>query len=106
MKEGTYMSQSLNVLLHSTEDENDILSFNINEELTIDVNLNDEKCQNDLKSVFLAIFEIQIEEDVTLNLIIDENYKRTLYKDVCEEYINDLNRELSDVRRTILDELS
>ena len=100
------MSQIVNVLLHSPDDDNDILSFCIGEDSTIDVNLNDENCQNQLKEVFLALFALQIEEDVALNLTIEEGYKRILYKDVCEEYINDLNRELSDVRRTILEELS
>ncbi len=100
------MNQIVNVILHSPDDNSDILSFCIDENLSLDVNLNDENCQGQLKNVFLALFELQIETDVSLNLIIKEEYKRTLYKDVCIEYINDLNRELSDVRRTIINDLT
>ena len=100
------MNQIVNVILHSPDENSDILSFCIDEKLKLDVNLNDENCQGQLKNVFLALFERQIEEDVSLNLIIKEEYKRSLYRDVCIEYINDLNKELSDVRRTIIDDLT
>lgn len=40
-----------------------------------------------------------------MELETEDGYPRVLYKDVCNEYINDLNNELVDVRQTIQEEL-
>lgn len=99
------MSREIKVVLYSPDKERDVLSFKISEDTIIDVDLNDANCQNKLKEVFIALFGIQIEDDVVLELETEDGYPRVLYKDVCNEYINDLNNELVDVRRTIQKEL-
>ena len=44
-----------------------------------------------------------VHSEVSLNLTIDDNYKKTLYKDVCQEYIKDLNKELQKVHEQMSD---
>lgn len=42
-----------------------------------------------------------INNDVELSLEIEEGYKRSLYKDVCQEYVRELQREMNNVREKI-----
>lgn len=43
--------------------------------------------------------------DISLRLIIDESYSRGLYKDVCNEYVQDLQKELDTIKERIRREL-
>lgn len=70
------------------------------------VNLNSATSQNELKNVFSKLLQILLEEDVVLRLLIADGYGKGLYKDVCREYIDDLNRELVQVKEVIQKELS
>lgn len=94
----------IEVRLLALNENDDILRFNFDSE-PIDVNLNKQNCQNDLKSVFIKILNYMIKNDVTLNFSCASDYPRKLYTEVCEEYINDLNRELL-VAREKLNEIS
>lgn len=83
--------------------ETDVLNFHLddkNPEKYI-VNLNSSTSQNDLKNVFCALLNLLTEEEITLKLVIVDGYKKGLYKDVCCEYINDLNKEISQVKEEI-----
>ena len=40
-------------------------------------------------------------KDIELELRIDEQYKKGLYIEVCNEYIMDLNKEIKEVRTEI-----
>lgn len=99
------MNQVINVKLYSPDEDSDVLSFEVTGDHTIEVNLNDDSCQNRLKEVFIELFSLQLKGEIELHLVIDEAYKRTLYKEVCSEYIKDLNTELAGVRSIILEEL-
>lgn len=80
----------------------DTLLFSIpstNEE--IPVNLNETSGQKDLKIVFEKLLIILNNQDIKLNLSIDPSYKKGLYKEVCKEYIADLNKEIKEVRKEI-----
>ena len=57
--------------------------------------------QKDLKIVFEKILKMLNSKDIELNLTIDEQYKKGLYKEVCTEYISDLNKEIEEVRAEI-----
>lgn len=67
----------------------------------ISVNLNDTSGQNDFKRVFETILKELDTRDIIFNLIIDDHYKKGLYKEVCEEYIADLNKEINTIRDEI-----
>ena len=46
-----------------------------------------------------------IENDVCLEFSHAEDYSRGMYIEVCEEYVNDLNRELESVKEKIRKEM-
>lgn len=81
----------------------DTLIFEIPEmEDGLSVNLNTNEGQNDLKKVFENLLVLINKQDVELKLEIDEHYKKGLYKEVCREYIDDLNKEIKSVRGEVL----
>ena len=43
----------------------------------------------------------ELETKDIINLTIDDHYKKRLYKEVCEEYIADLNKEINTIRNEI-----
>lgn len=86
----------IKVELLAIDTDVDVLRFHINQE-TMDVNLNDATCQTDLKKVFSELIRKAIHAEIELELVIPSDYTRGMYKEVCMEYIEDLNRELSDV---------
>jgi len=81
-------------------DENDVLIFQLDNDNfeKYSVNLNSSTSQMQLKEVFAKLLELLIEIDIELELKIAEGYSKGLYKDVCKEYIGDLNRELTQVK--------
>ena len=88
----------IKVELLGIDADTDVLRFHINQDQdAIDVNLNDDACQSDLKKVFSGLIQKAIYTDITLNLFIPDDYTRGMYKEVCTEYIGDLNRELADI---------
>lgn len=92
------MSQVINVEL-MTSGENDVLMFKVDPD--IPVNLNSESGQQDLKQVFSKILEKSIVDDIILNLSISPGYSKSLYKEVCQEYIDALNVEIKKVNSEI-----
>ena len=56
--------------------------------------------------MFSKLLQLLLEENITLKLIIAEGYGKGLYKDVCKEYIDDLNRELAQVKESMNKETS
>lgn len=101
MNEKTSMNQEIvNVTLYDNNGV-DTLLFEIPEEEGITVNLNETSGQKDLKNVFERVLKRLSSNDLELKLSIDEKYKKGLYKEVCEEYISDLNNEIRVVRSEI-----
>lgn len=97
------MSQkTIDVMLTTLEDA-DVLIFFLDEEHPegCSVNLNSSSSQNELKCVFSKLLQLLFDDDIMLNLIVSEGYKKGLYKDVCKEYIDDLNRELVQVKQSM-----
>ena len=90
----------IEVTLVALNEEDDVLRFNFDSE-PIDVNLNKPNCQNELKSVFIKLLNYMIKNDVKLSFSCASDYPRKLYIEVCEEYINDLNRELLVARENL-----
>ena len=105
MKGKISMNQiTLNVRLYAEGTDNDILAFMFDDVLK--VNLNSDSCHNELKEVFSKLIKLSLENDVTLNLNIDKDYGRTLYKDVCIEYVDELQHELNIVKDKIQKEMA
>jgi hypothetical protein len=88
--------------------EEDTLVFHIDDSVPNEyiINLNSSTSQTELKLVFTKLLEILIKEDFELALKIAEGYSKGLFIDVCTEYINDLNKEIDQVKENITHELS
>lgn len=83
--------------------EIDVLIFSLDEDNPekYKINLNSSTSQSEIKDVFAKLLEILIENDILLELKIADGYSKGLYKDVCTEYISDLNREIQQIKITI-----
>ena len=107
MNEETYMNQKVievEVELLSRGEDADLLRFGF-EENPLEVNLNSPSCQSELKAIFVRLLQMLIENEVNLVLHPATDYGRTMYIEVCEEYIKDLNRELASAKDKISVEL-
>lgn len=71
----------------------------------LSVNLNSVNSQNELKDVFSVLLKQLIDSEIELELIIEESFKKGLYRDVCQEYIFELNREIKIVKNKLDKEL-
>ena len=89
------------VILNAIDPETDVLEFRIQEGQIITVNLNQASCQNDFKNVFAALLDLSVSNDIKLQLTFADGYTRGLYKDVCTEYIQDIQREIDEVKMII-----
>ena len=106
MKGRIFMNQiTLNVKLFAESTDDDILEFQF-EPTKCRVNLNTDSCQAELKDVFSKLIKLSLNNDVELNLIIEDGYGRGLYKDVCVEYIAELQHELDTVKDKIRREMA
>lgn len=102
MKEKTSTNQeAIEVKLFDNNGIDTLLFCIPRDEEGISVNLNDTSGQNDFKRVFETILKELETKDIIFNLTIDDHYKKGLYKEVCEEYIADLNKEINTIRNEI-----
>ena len=87
--------------------EVDVLIFNLddNSPEKYYINLNNHDSQTQIKEVFAKLLEMLLESDLSLELRIAEGYSKGLYKDVCKEYISDLNKEIAQTKELIIKEL-
>lgn len=93
------MSQkTVNVLLCSPNETEDILKFSFSDDTSYEVNLNSQECQNELKTIFSMVLQQLIENDLIFELSFEEGYSRKMYIEVCQEYIKDLNREIDSIK--------
>ena len=86
------------------EENKDYLVFDFEESLK--VNFNEESNQNELKEVFVRILSEMTRTSIKLVYVDKAEYKNNLYKDVCKEYVKDLNREINTVAKSIPNYLS
>lgn len=95
MKEGISMSlRIIDVLLTTLGEDRDVLRFNTTEDSVIDIDLDSSTCQTEIKRVFSEILKMAVSEDIDFRFSTEDGFPRELYKDVCEEYIKDITREL------------
>lgn len=101
------MSQRVIDVILTVSADVDVLVFSLDDNQPDDyvVNLNSSASQNELKKVFSKLLQLLLEEDIVLKLVIAEGYGKGLYKDVCKEYIDALNRELIQVKDNLKREL-
>lgn len=102
------MSQKMIEVKLTVLSDADVLIFALDEEHpeAYVVDLNSSSSQNDLKKIFSRLLQILLEEDILLQYTPVPGYSKGLYKDVCKEYIDDLNRELSLVKMNMSKDLS
>lgn len=74
----------------------DVLVFsNIGgEEISINLNSKD---QSNLRLLFYKIIEEELENPFKFKLVVEEQYKKNLYIEIAEEYVKQLNGELSKI---------
>lgn len=105
MREKTSMNQKIiKVILEAPDEKTDALVFEFDEK-SMEVNLNEEDCQAGLKSIFVYLLQEVIDTDIQLFFSTEEGYNRQFYIEACEEYINDLNRELNSVKAKMRNEI-
>ena len=95
---------TLDVILFADDSDEDILSFQFDDGEG-KVHLNSDSCQAEMKEIFSNLIKLCLDNDISLRLIIDESYSRGLYKDVCNEYVQDLQKELDTIKERIRREL-
>lgn len=89
------MSQrTIDVLLTTLGEDRDVLRFNITEDSAIYIDLDSSTCQTEIKRLFSEILKLAVSEDIDFKFSTEDGFPRELYKDVCEEYIKDITREL------------
>lgn len=101
------MSQIAIKVQLTTQGEEDVLVFLLDEsnpEMYV-INLNSDSSQVEIKKIFSKILELLVSNDLLLEFSIAEGYSKGLYKDVCSEYITELQKEISSVKETLLKEL-
>lgn len=95
-------TKEIDVLL-TVMGDSDVLVFNLDTEdpdkYVID--LNDTAGQVKIKEVFSKLLEMLLNEKLTLRFRIAEGYSKVLYKDVCSEYIKELNTEIEQVIESV-----
>lgn len=82
----------------------DYMVFEFDKEIA--VCLNEENGQNELKDVFSILLEELIQAPIEFKYTENKEYKVLLYIDVCKEYLKDLNREISNVRKNMPERLN
>ena len=91
---------TLDIRLYADNDDEDILTFMFDDGVG-EVYLNSDSCQGQMKDVFSRLIKLSLTNDVLLHLVIAEEYGRGLYKDVCKEYVCELQKELDSVKEKI-----
>lgn len=74
-------------------------------EYAAEVCLNDDESQNNLKSIFVKLLTEITKYPIELQFLEKPEYKTGLYIDVCKEYIKDLNKEITNVRKNMPEKL-
>lgn len=101
MRQSSQSSVPVIVELKELNDE-DVMIFNLDGDSDkYVIYMNRSSGQADMKGVFTKLLELLIDKDVTLELKIAEGYSKGLYKEVCSEYISELNREIIQVKASI-----
>ena len=97
------MNLTIDVELKLIDDE-DVLVFYLTEERSNDcsIKLNSATAQQEIKKVFSALLKLLVENEIELNYIVSDDYTRGLYRDVCREYVNELQKEIKNVKMSIL----
>lgn len=101
------MSQMEIEVLLTVRGEQDVLEFRMNPDSDEDyyIDLNSESNQHCLKMVFSKLLELAFENDIKLVYKVENGYTKGLYKEVCEEYVKDLNKEIEDVRNLLKEKM-
>ncbi len=80
----------------SEKDGKDILTLYLkNGSVEIDFNNSD---QSHLRTVFYSVIENILEEDFEFQYITEEGYEKSMYIEIAEEYIKQLNGELRSIK--------
>lgn len=101
------MNQIMIKVMLTVLGEEDVLIFYLDDEHPEEyvIKLNSATNQADIKKVFSKILQLVLENDIALDYSVAEGYTKGLYKEVCKEYIEDLQNEINNAREQIITEL-
>lgn len=92
----------IKVLIRKNESNRDVLVFKCNKgDKIIDLNSDN---QDDLQDLFYELIKTALEYDVSFSLDKD-GYEDILFKEISEEYLKKLENEISEIRKSIPEEL-
>lgn len=99
--EGEEYMQKITVNLQEIDGQ-DVMIFDVTPPLT--VNFSNENSQTDLKNIFSSLLNLLIGDDLEVDLKVQDGYSRSLFIEVAQEYIRELNKELNQTRIRIVKE--
>ena len=108
MSENTSMNREVINVKLTKKGEKDVMIFDLCSDEHPDgiaVDLNSEQGQLDLKVVFSALLEKMLKTKVALQFLVEEDYSVNLFKEVCKDYIEALNKEIEQVYDSMKEEL-
>lgn len=108
MNENISINQEVISAKLSKEGEKDVMIFGLYSDRHpngIAVDLNSEQGQLDLKVVFSALLEKMCNTKIVLKYSVEEGYSVNLFKEVCKDYIEALNKEIDKVYDSMTAEL-
>lgn len=95
-----YMDKKAAILLE--ENGKDILKLELTgSEQRIDFNSSD---QSELRNVFYAVISELLNNDFEFEFKTAEGYSKTLYIEVADEYVKQLNNEMRTIRRQSIED--
>lgn len=83
----------------------DILEFEVGNGETLDIDINSTD-QSNLRNLFYKIIQECLKEPFSFQLSIEDGYNKSLYIDVSQEYIKQLNIELNKILDEVPEELN
>lgn len=79
----------------------DILSFQVNDSKSIDINLNSDD-QQQLKELFFELIKLLFLNDIIFELSYEDGYdQNNIFSNVAVEYIKELSEEIKTVKKNL-----
>jgi len=95
---------NINAELRISENKEDLLAFVFGESDELAVNLNSDNSVQELKMVFIRLLGILASEEVSIVFVKAHDYNNAMYAEVCEAYVNELNKEIKRAREEMVSE--
>jgi len=92
----------IEAVLEKLDNEEEVLKFRLTPEKS--VRLTSTQGVNDLKDVFVTLLNKLTTDDVLVELVDNPDYDNKMYRDICAEYVVELNKDIAEARRNLIKE--